>query len=85
MTSAGEPPLATHTETIGSPITINIPDHPGRAETPGFVASKNLAKKILATIAGGIPGAQLHVFDPGAHMITVERPDEVTRLLLEHF
>jgi hypothetical protein len=56
MTSAGEPPPTTHTETIGSPITINIPDHPGRAESPGFVASKNLAKKILATIPGGIFG-----------------------------
>jgi 3-oxoadipate enol-lactonase len=36
-------------------------------------------------IRDGIPGARLHVFDPGAHMITVERPDEVTALLLEHF
>jgi 3-oxoadipate enol-lactonase len=35
-------------------------------------------------IVDGIPGARLHVFDPGAHMITVERPDETTQLLLEH-
>jgi 3-oxoadipate enol-lactonase len=35
-------------------------------------------------IAAGIPGARLEVFDPGAHMITVERPGEVTALMLDH-
>jgi 3-oxoadipate enol-lactonase len=36
-------------------------------------------------IRDGIPGARLEVLDPGAHMTTVERADDVTRLLLEHF
>jgi 3-oxoadipate enol-lactonase len=35
-------------------------------------------------IRDGIPGARLEVFDPGSHMIAVERADEVTRLVLEH-
>jgi 3-oxoadipate enol-lactonase len=36
------------------------------------------------TIARGIPGARLEIFDPGSHMIAVERADEVTRLMLDH-
>jgi uncharacterized protein DUF6424 len=54
---------STHTETEGKSVTINIPDHPGRAESAGFVAAKKLAKKILATIPGGIFGTddvQMH-------------------------
>jgi 3-oxoadipate enol-lactonase len=35
-------------------------------------------------IRDGIPGARLEIFDPGSHMITVERPGDVTRLVLEH-
>jgi 3-oxoadipate enol-lactonase len=35
-------------------------------------------------IRDGIPGARLEVFDPGSHMIAVERADEVTALVLEH-
>ena len=35
-------------------------------------------------IADGIPGARLEILDPGSHMITVERPGEVTRLLVDH-
>ena len=31
-----------------------------------------------------IPGARLEVLDPGAHLINVERPDAVTKLILEH-
>ena len=61
--TAPDAPPGTHTETIGSPITINIPDHPGRAESPAFVASKKLAKQILETIPGGIFGddhVQMH-------------------------
>lgn len=55
--------MATHTETEGKSVTINIPDHPGRAESAGFVAAKKLAKKILATIPGGVFGTdhvQMH-------------------------
>jgi Family of unknown function (DUF6424) len=50
--------MATHTETEGKSVKINIPDHPGRAESAGFVAAKKLAKKILATIPGGIFGTE---------------------------
>jgi 3-oxoadipate enol-lactonase len=37
-----------------------------------------------AVIAKSIVGARLEVLDPGAHLINIERPDEVTRLMLEH-
>jgi pimeloyl-ACP methyl ester carboxylesterase len=36
-----------------------------------------------AVIADAIVGARLEVLD-GAHLINIERPDEVTRLMLEH-
>ena len=32
-----------------------------------------------------IPNARLEVLDPGAHLINVERPHDITRMLLEHF
>ncbi|RJL32450.1 3-oxoadipate enol-lactonase [Bailinhaonella thermotolerans] len=35
-------------------------------------------------IAGAVPGARLEIV-PGAHLVAVERPDLVTRLLLDHF
>jgi 3-oxoadipate enol-lactonase len=35
-------------------------------------------------IAGRIPGARLEVLDPGAHLINVERAEEVTDLILNH-
>lgn len=35
-------------------------------------------------IAAAIPGARLEILDPGAHLVNVERPQEVTRLMLEH-
>lgn len=53
----------THTETEGDRVTIDIPDHPARTESPGFGAAKRLAKKILATIPNGIFGddhVQMH-------------------------
>ena len=37
-----------------------------------------------ARIAEAIVGARLEVLDPGAHLINIERPDEVTKLMLEH-
>ena len=37
-----------------------------------------------AVIAKSIVGARLEVLDPGAHLINIERPDEVTKLMLEH-
>ncbi len=35
-------------------------------------------------IAGAIPGARLEVLAPAAHLASVERPDAVARLLLDH-
>jgi uncharacterized protein DUF6424 len=39
-----------HTEGESDPWKINIPDHAQRTDSPGFVAAKNLADKILATL-----------------------------------
>jgi 3-oxoadipate enol-lactonase len=35
-------------------------------------------------IVSAIPGARLEVLDPAAHLVNVERPQDVTRLILEH-
>jgi 3-oxoadipate enol-lactonase len=35
-------------------------------------------------IAAGIPDARVAVLDPGAHLVNVEQPEAVTRLILEH-
>jgi 3-oxoadipate enol-lactonase len=35
-------------------------------------------------IAAAIVGSRLEILDPGAHLISVERPDAVTELILEH-
>jgi pimeloyl-ACP methyl ester carboxylesterase len=35
-------------------------------------------------IAEAVPGAHLEVLDPGAHIVAVERADEVAELILEH-
>ena len=40
--------------------------------------------EILQSIADAVPGAHAEVLDSGAHVPTVERPDEVTRLLAGH-
>jgi 3-oxoadipate enol-lactonase len=37
-----------------------------------------------AVIAGAIPHARLEIVDPGAHLLNVERPEEVTTLIREH-
>lgn len=53
----------THLDTEGHPVTIEIPDHPARTESPEFRASKRLAKKILATIPNWLFGSdsvQMH-------------------------
>jgi uncharacterized protein DUF6424 len=39
-----------HTEGENDPWKINIPDHAQRTDSPGFVAAKNLANKILSTL-----------------------------------
>ncbi len=38
----------------------------------------------LQAIAAGIAGARFEILDPGAHLVSAERPDAVNRLLLEH-
>jgi 3-oxoadipate enol-lactonase len=35
-------------------------------------------------LAAAIPGARLELLDPGAHVVSAERPDEVSRLILRH-
>ncbi len=35
-------------------------------------------------IASAIPGAELEVLDPGAHLCSVERAEDVTRLIVHH-
>ena len=35
-------------------------------------------------IADAIPRARLEVLDPGAHLVNVEQPEAVTRLILDH-
>lgn len=35
-------------------------------------------------IAAAVPGARLEVLDPGAHLLNVERPHDVTALILDH-
>ncbi len=37
-----------------------------------------------AVIAGAVPHARLEVLDPGAHLVNVERAQEVTTLIREH-
>ncbi|MEA2250697.1 MAG: 3-oxoadipate enol-lactonase [Solirubrobacteraceae bacterium] len=37
-----------------------------------------------APIAAAIPGARLEILDAAPHLASVERPDEVTRVVLEH-
>ncbi|WP_414120748.1 3-oxoadipate enol-lactonase [Corynebacterium nuruki] len=39
--------------------------------------------RVLQSIADAVPGARAVVLDPGAHVPTIERPDEVTRLLAD--
>jgi 3-oxoadipate enol-lactonase len=36
-------------------------------------------------IAAAIPGARFELLDPSAHIAAIERADDVTRLLIEHF
>ena len=57
MTTPGGPAQAAplslqgqHTEGEDDPWKINIPDHAQRTDSPGFVAAKNVADKILATL-----------------------------------
>lgn len=57
--------MPVHPEHEDDPWTIEIPDHPARAESPGFVASKKLAHVILATLGVdasfyGIDVVQMH-------------------------
>jgi 3-oxoadipate enol-lactonase len=36
-------------------------------------------------IAAGVPGSRLEILDPAAHLSSVERAAEVTRLIVDHF
>ena len=51
----------------------------GGAQDPATPPAQHAEK-----IAQAIVGARLEILDPGAHLISVERPDTVTELILEH-
>ena len=38
----------------------------------------------LRAIADAIPNSTLHVLDPGAHLVNVEQPDAVSKLIADH-
>jgi 3-oxoadipate enol-lactonase len=48
-------------------------------------ADPSTPPEALQSIADVVPGALTAVIDPGAHVPTIERPNEVSRLLAEHF
>jgi 3-oxoadipate enol-lactonase len=51
----------------------------GGAQDPATPPAQHAEK-----IAQAIVGSRLEILDPGAHLISVERPDVVTDLILEH-
>ncbi len=51
----------------------------GGAQDPATPPAEHAAR-----IAAAIPDARLEVLDPGAHLVNVERPDAVARLIREH-
>lgn len=57
------------------------------APTLVVAGAEDLATPVehAALIAATVPGSRLVVVEPGAHLVSVERADEVTGLLLEHF
>ncbi|MGH2892596.1 MAG: DUF6424 family protein [Solirubrobacteraceae bacterium] len=57
--------MQMHQEHEDDPWAINIPDHAARAESPGFRASKKLAKAILVALGAdasffGLSNVQMH-------------------------
>jgi 3-oxoadipate enol-lactonase len=51
----------------------------GGAQDPATPPAQHAEK-----IAQAIVGSRLEILDPGAHLISIERPDAVTELILEH-
>jgi Family of unknown function (DUF6424) len=49
---AASGPPGTHTEAEDDPWKINIPDHPGRTDSPTFVAARSFANDIMKTLDG---------------------------------
>lgn len=45
------PPPGTHTEHEDDPWTVLIPDHPGREDTPEYVASRSRMNQLADTVA----------------------------------
>jgi hypothetical protein len=52
----GEAPGQTHTEHEDHPWTIQIPDHPGRKDSPTYVVSRRLMNAICQEAQGVMPG-----------------------------
>jgi 3-oxoadipate enol-lactonase len=68
---------------------IDLRDDLARITAPTLVISgaedQALPPEHQRAIAEGIPGAQLEVLSPGAHLVNLEQPLQVTGLLLGHF
>lgn len=66
-------------------FTDRLPEITAPTLTVAGASDPSTPPEVLQTIADAVPGARSVVLDPGAHVPTVERPVEVSRLLAEHF
>jgi 3-oxoadipate enol-lactonase len=67
-----EPPASEQLERIDVPTLVVV----GSEDVEDI-------RTIAATLAAGIPGARLETIDGAGHLPSLERPDELNRLLLE--
>jgi 3-oxoadipate enol-lactonase len=69
--------------------TMDLREDLGRIPAPTLVISSAqdlaLPPEHQRVIAEGIPGAELLLLDPGAHLGNLEQPERVTTALLDHF
>ena len=72
-------------EAIGS---MDLRDDRTRITAPtlviGAAQDPSIPPEHSRAIADAVPGARLAVLDPGAHLVAVERPDDVVALVLGH-
>lgn len=63
-------------------------DYLGKIDVPTLVVGgaqdPSTTPSVLGTLAGAIAGARHVSLDPGAHLVCVERADEVSELIMEH-
>ena len=82
-------PDAGYAELCGVLQRLDVRDELARIAAPTLVIAgaqdpSTPPEPHAQLIAGRIPGARLEVLDPGAHLINVERAEEVTDLILNH-